>query len=78
MTAPSSRSAIPGRTAIGLDIGGTKIAGGVVAEDGTVLDRLEAATPAAGDGSATLEVLWQVIGALRDQHPAVEAIGAGC
>ena len=34
MTAPSSRPAIPVRTAIGLDIGGTKIAGGVVAEDG--------------------------------------------
>jgi glucokinase len=77
MTAPSSRPAIPVRTAIGLDIGGTKIAGGVVADDGTLLDLLEVSTPAAGGGPGTLEVLPQIIGALRDQHPSVEAIGAG-
>ena len=65
------------RCAIGLDIGGTKIAGGVVAEDGTVLDLLEVATPATGDGPGTLEVLRQITGSLRDQHPSVEAIGAG-
>jgi glucokinase len=77
MTAPSSRPPFPVRTAIGLDIGGTKIAGAVVAEDGTLLDRVEVATPATGGGPGTLEVLRQVIGALRDQHPSVEAIGAG-
>jgi glucokinase len=67
----------PSRCAIGLDIGGTKIAGGVVAEDGTVLDLLEVATPATGDGPGTLEVLRQITCSLRDQHPSVEAIGAG-
>ena len=46
MTAPSSRPNIPVRTAIGLDIGGTEIAGGVVADDGTLLDLLEVSTPA--------------------------------
>jgi glucokinase len=77
MTAQSSRPGIPARSAIGLDIGGTKIAGGVVADDGTVLDLLEVPTPATGDALETLEVLRKVIGSLRDRHPAVEAIGAG-
>ena len=65
------------RTAIGLDIGGTKIAGGVVADDGTLLDLLEVSTPATGDMPGTLEVLRQIIDSLRDHHPGVEAIGAG-
>ena len=77
MTAQSSRPATPARTAIGLDIGGTKIAGGVVADDGTVLDLVEVPTPAANDASGTVEALRQIIGSLRDRHPAVEAIGAG-
>jgi glucokinase len=77
MTARSSRSSMPARTAIGLDIGGTKIAGGVVADDGTVLDLVEVSTPATGDAPAMLEALRQVIGKLRDTHPAVKAIGAG-
>jgi glucokinase len=77
MTASSARPAIPVRTAIGLDIGGTKIAGGVGAENGTVLDLLEVATPATGEVEGTLDVLRQVIGSLRVHHPSVEAIGAG-
>jgi glucokinase len=77
MTAQSSPSATPARTAIGLDIGGTKIAGGVVADDGTVLDLVEVPTPAANDASGMVEALRQIIGSLRDRHPAVEAIGAG-
>jgi glucokinase len=77
MTAQSSRPGIPARSAIGLDIGGTKIAGGVVADHGTVLDLVEVPTPATGDAPGTLEVLLQVINSLRDRYPAVEAIGAG-
>jgi glucokinase len=77
MTAPPERSAIPVRTAIGLDIGGTKIAGGVVTDDGTLLDLLEISTPATGDVPGTLEVLRHIIDSLRDHHPSVEAIGAG-
>jgi glucokinase len=77
MTAQSTRPVPPARTAIGLDIGGTKIAGGVVADDGTVLELVEVPTPAAGDTLETLEVLRKIIGSLRDHHPAVEAIGAG-
>ena len=77
MTAPSSRPGTPVRTAIGLDIGGTKIAAGVAADDGTLLDLLEVSTPATGDVRLTLKVLRQIIDSLRDHHPSVEAIGAG-
>jgi glucokinase len=34
------------RLAVGLDIGGTKIAGGVVDEDGTILEELRVVSPA--------------------------------
>ena len=77
MTAQSPRPGLPSRSAIGLDIGGTKIAGGVVTGDGTVLDLIELPTPAASDTAETLEALRKVIDSLRDRHPAVEAIGAG-
>jgi glucokinase len=33
--------------------------------------------PATGEVEGTLDVLRQLIGSLRDQHPSVEAIGAG-
>ena len=77
MTAQSSRPDIPARSAIGMDIGGTKIAGGVVADDGTVLDLVEVPTPANDDALGTLETLLKIIDSLRERHPAVEAIGAG-
>jgi glucokinase len=77
MTARSSRPGILARSAIGLDIGGTKIAGAVVANDGTVLDIVEVPTPTTSDAAAMLEALRKVIDSLRDRHPAVEAIGAG-
>jgi glucokinase len=77
MTARPSRPGVPARSAIGLDIGGTKIAGGVVAGDGTVLDLVEVPTPATGDAVETLEVLRKIIDSLRYHHPAVEAVGAG-
>ncbi len=77
MTAQSPRPGLPSRSAIGLDIGGTKIAGGVVTGDGTVLDLAEVPTPAISDTVETLEALRKVIDSLRDRHPGVEAIGAG-
>jgi predicted NBD/HSP70 family sugar kinase len=67
MTAQASRPGIPGRSAIGLDIGGTKVAGGVVTDDGTVLDLIEVPTPATGDVLETLESLRKVIDSLRDR-----------
>jgi glucokinase len=62
--------------AIGVDIGGTKIAAGVVAEDGRILDRLRVPTPPDVE-SATLAALHAVVDELRDRDPRVEAIGVG-
>ena len=62
--------------AIGLDIGGTKIAGGVVTDSGRVLDRARVPTPP-DDQAATLAALFDVLDGLRARHPGVEAIGLG-
>jgi glucokinase len=64
------------RCAIGLDVGGTKIAGGVVTDEGQILDRALLPTPL-GDEAATLAALRRVIDSLRERHPMVEAIGVG-
>jgi len=62
--------------AIGLDIGGTKIAGGVIAADGTVVERIPLIrTPA--EEEATLPLLYRVIDDLRARYPDVKAIGVG-
>src|SRR5918998_5314940 len=63
--------------AIGLDVGGTKIAGGVVTAEGEVLDRMVIPTPASDDELATLAAIAQAIRELRRRHPGVEAIGVG-
>ncbi|MGK5629483.1 ROK family protein [Streptomyces sp. URMC 123] len=63
--------------AIGLDIGGTKISGGIVAADGTVVERVPAVRCPADDQAATLAVLTALIGELRGRHPGVAAIGVG-
>ncbi|MBA2767696.1 MAG: ROK family glucokinase [Sporichthyaceae bacterium] len=58
---------------IGVDIGGTKVAGGVVDEDGTILAKHRLSTPAR-DAVATTEAIVAVIETLRAQHE-VEAVG---
>jgi glucokinase len=73
----SLRGANSPALAIGLDVGGTKIAGGVVAADGTVVERMPAFPTPSEDATATLTVLLSVISELRARHPAVEAIGIG-
>jgi glucokinase len=67
---------VPPPRAIGVDIGGTKIAGGVVSEDGRVLDRVRVPTPP-DDELATLAALHTVVDELRARDPRVEAIGVG-
>jgi glucokinase len=62
--------------AIGLDIGGTKIAGGVVTAAGVVLERTRVPTPPA-DEAATLAAMVAVVDELRSRHPRVDAIGVG-
>lgn len=65
------------RLAIGLDVGGTKIAGGVVDEAGELLAEITEPTPAESDAEAVTAVLTDVIERLREREPAVEAIGLG-
>jgi len=62
--------------AIGLDIGGTKIAGGVVTAAGLVVDRTRVPTPPA-DQAATLAAMVAVVDDLRARHPQVAAVGVG-
>jgi glucokinase len=73
----AARASQEAKYAIGLDIGGTKIAGGVVAPSGQVVGRVCVPTPSLKDGSATLNLLRQVIDRLREQCSAVQAIGVG-
>ena len=63
--------------AIGLDIGGTKIAGGVVDASGTVLTEIVEPTPEESDAPAVTAVLLDVIKRLRAEHDDVVGIGVG-
>ncbi|MDN5748987.1 MAG: ROK family protein [Pseudonocardia sp.] len=63
--------------AIGLDIGGTKIAGGVVDASGAVLCEIVEPTPEDSDGPAVTAVLLDVVERLRAEHDSVAAIGVG-
>jgi glucokinase len=60
---------------IGVDIGGTKVLGGVVTPDGEVLAQARRATPA-GDQGGTLRMIVDVVAELATVHP-VEAVGIG-
>ncbi|MHA6793553.1 ROK family protein [Pseudonocardia bannensis] len=66
-----------GRRAIGLDIGGTKIAGAVVQDDGTVLTELVERTPEQSDARSTSKILLRLTERLRAEHPEVVAVGVG-
>jgi glucokinase len=60
---------------IGVDIGGTKVAGAVVDEDGTMIEKLRVDTPATTPGAvndAIADLVWK----LRERHE-VEAVGMG-
>jgi glucokinase len=61
---------------IGVDIGGTKVAGGVVDPDGRILAQHRVSTPAR-DAGATTDAIVSVIEALRAGHDDVEAVGLG-
>jgi glucokinase len=76
MTLPP-RSAVTGqnRYAVGVDVGGTKIAAGVVAPDGQILRKATAPTPR--DQDHLVQHLLAIIKKLRSHHPDVAAIGVG-
>ena len=63
------------RTAVGLDVGGTKAAGLLVAEGGEILSRHVAETPA-DDVDATMSTLFEVIERLGKESDPV-AVGIG-
>jgi len=62
--------------AIGVDIGGTKVAGGVVDEDGTVLAATRRATPSESP-ERTEQVIAEVVDELRSSYADVKAVGLG-
>src|SRR5919197_90396 len=65
------------RLALGLDIGGTKVAAGVVRADGRIVERTRIPTPQDGAEKVIVTALLEVIDGLRALQPQVEAIGVG-
>ncbi|GAA2517626.1 ROK family glucokinase [Pilimelia columellifera] len=61
--------------AVGIDIGGTKIAAGVVDESGAILARARRETPT-DDAGKLRDQLNEIFAELTDQHP-VTAVGVG-
>jgi glucokinase len=73
VTAPAAA----GLAALGIDIGGTKVAGGAVAPDGTVLDTARRATPGSSV-SETEDAIAAVVEELAGRHGApVVGVGVG-
>jgi glucokinase len=67
------------RSALGVDIGGTKLAAGLVDDRGTITSRVETATPATADS----EELWSTLADLLDSLPLSDrrraaVVGVGC
>jgi len=60
---------------IGIDVGGTKILGGVVDEEGKVLEELRVVSPAT-DVTAIVAAISRLVADLAGRH-AVEAVGVG-
>src|SRR6476620_4340520 len=65
----------PPPLAIGVDIGGTKVAAGVVDEDGRILDRWQEPTPSHSPQAAE-DAIVRAVERLRQRHQ-VEAVGIG-
>jgi len=61
--------------ACGIDVGGTKIAGGVVDKSGTILEELRVESPAT-DVPAIEAAIEKLVTELRTRHP-IEAVGVG-
>jgi glucokinase len=72
----SSDSGDPGGLAIGADIGGTKIALGVVSDAGELLADEVVPTPT-DDEAAIIAVIQAAAARFRDVYPGITALGAG-
>lgn len=82
MTVPDRRATPADGLAVGIDVGGTKIAGGLVAGDGTVVHEQVVATPRGEGGadpgaSATLGLVAQLEHDAHERGLAVLGIGVG-
>lgn len=73
--APIRDPAAADQAALGIDIGGTKVAGGVVAPDGTILDTARRPTPGRSV-SATEDAIAAVVDELAGRHDGV-LVGVG-
>ncbi len=62
--------------AIGVDVGGTKVAAGVVEEDGTLLSVLRQPTPDT-EARAVARVVVSLVEQLHSTYPAVQTVGIG-
>ncbi|MGI9120921.1 MAG: ROK family protein [Acidimicrobiales bacterium] len=62
--------------ALAIDIGGTKLAAGLVSSEGALLRRAQAATPAVA-AEALFAALMEVVGQVRTGDEAVCGVGAG-
>jgi glucokinase len=63
--------------AVGFDVGGTKIAAGIVTEGGRVVHKEVVATPQPSDATALQCTLVELAHKLRNSHPGIMAIGVG-
>jgi glucokinase len=63
---------------LAVDIGGTKLAAGIVDPSGVILHRARTPTPDAGDAEAVFAALAGVIGEVLDAGLAPQACGVGC
>jgi glucokinase len=61
--------------ACGIDVGGTKIAGGVVDAEGKIVEELQVVSPAT-DAAAMQEAIGRLVDELRTRHD-IEAVGVG-
>jgi len=60
---------------VGVDVGGSKVAAGVVDERGNIVEKIKRSTPAA-DPARTAEAIAAAVAELRARHP-VRAVGLG-
>ena len=68
-------AAAKGSCAVGVDVGGTKIAAGVVTPDGKIVHATTAATPQRQH--QVVQRILAIIKNLRSRHPDVAAVGVG-
>ncbi len=76
MTAGSFSVTTAAPLAIGVDVGGTKVAAGVVAADGRVLEELRRPTPDT-EAAAVAVAIVEVVERLQARYPEVVAVGIG-